>query len=749
MTSATAPAIRTHKLAGLRADTLAGYLGALGLLRTITAQKDPAARLAWSGDVAVLSTSLSADELTGWLVDEYAPSPIVSPWNAGSGFAGNGKSVTAEKALDAFRRSEQPRFAGLRAVIEQADQVVAIARERGWEGGPLWAADRKADVVRLCRARLSDEALPWLDVAVTLTTDDVRFSPLTGTGGNFGRQELSATFLQRLLLVAGPDARRAKAWAWAQAALFGREDVPYLRDTVGQYDPGRAGGILSSPHEKADDAGFANPWSLILSLEGTLLFASAVTRRNHTALGESALPFLTRASAVGYDTAATGEEVKGEQWIPLWPQPAGLAEVEHLLGEGRAQWNGRQARTGLEFTLAVASLGVDRGLSAFRRFVIASRLGQNPLAVPVGRLPVQAHSEVEVLRAPYEWLQRLKRIALPAGVATALRRTEQSVYDAAAGGGGAALARFVIEFGRLHQTVGKSGAVRGQLGPFYTTKPGDWLALLPDSDELWIAAGFASLQDPQPDRSLCGLVSRVQAQPGKYGRRELTWSDRTATRLDLNGATLATVLAQAHRLCTFPAGSPSPNAVGEDDGGRVVSSSFQQGQVLPVGLVQDYALGKLDDQLTADYLNGLLALGCRYTTAAAWPRTPKPLLHPMLAALLPFYGTTPLPLRPVGLPKDDHSADFSTRPVARPEWITRLLAAGPSSISADVLRWLSINGCPPVLEAADLTRMPIDGARLAGALLLRVPSSHRTRAVIHVAAVAAQPTSQPSEGARS
>ncbi|MFD0692336.1 type I-G CRISPR-associated protein Cas8g1/Csx17 [Actinomadura fibrosa] len=736
-----------HRLAGLRADTLGGYLSALGLLRVLSEQADPGAHLHWDGDVGCLSTSLSVDELVEWLVDRYRPSPIVSPWNAGSGFAGNGKSITAEKALHVFRAAPGDRFAALRAAIQAADQVVAEARERGWQGGALWAEQHKADVVRLCRARLPDEALPWLDVAVTLTSSDLRFSPLAGTGGNFGRQDLSATFLQRLALVAGPQADRAASVAWAHAVLLGREDVPYVRDTVGQYDPGRAGGILSSPREKSDDSGFANPWSLVLTLEGTLLFASAVTRRNRAAAEDGALPFLTRSSAVGYDTAATGEDVKGEQWVPLWPRPAGRAEVEHLLGEGRAQWNGRQARAGMDFALAVASLGVDRGLSAFRRFVITTRLGQNPLAVPVGRLAVEPHGEVDVLREPYAWLLRLKRLRLPGGVASAVRRTEQQIYQVAAGGGAAALRRFVVEFGRLHAAVSHSGAVRADIRPY---APGagrvaeDWPALLPEDPELWIAAAIASLRDSPADqaggdRSPRGLLTCVQRRRAPTGRWETVWSDRTPTRLELTGVTLAAALGQMHRLRALP----PDTGPGQSSGRATGFIAYRRGVALPEPLVQAFVLGDVDDHAIADYLNGLLVLGCRPDTAATWPAVPWRPPHPLLSALLPFLA--PGPIRLPGANGPDHTPGNTVDLAPRPYWAAQLLAGNLQAVAEDARRRLTIASCRPLLTGQDLTRMPIDGTRLAGALLLHLTPRARTNALAAVTAAAPTHDEQDEE----
>ena len=741
--------MNTIVLRGCRADSLAGYLMPLGLLRTLSRQRDPSARLHWASDTAVLTTALDASELADWVTDAYAPSPILSPWNRGSGFAGTGKSATAETALAAFRVTAEPRFAALQEAIEAADWVVLRGRRRGWEGKNFWNEDRKADVVRLCRARLPDEALPWIDVAVTLTSGDLQFSPLTGTGGNFGRQDLSATFLQRLALVAGPGADRPRSRGWVEAALFGREDVPYVRETVGQYDPGRAGGILSTPREKSDDSGFANPWSLILTLEGTLLFASAVTRRFGSAFDNGALPFLTRASAIGYDSAAVGETVKGEQWVPLWPRPSALGEIEHLLGEGRAQWRDRQARTGLEFAMAVAALGVDRGLSSFRRFVIAERLGQNPLAIPVSRVQVRAEPRERLLHGPYDWIDRLKRLALPAGVASAVRRVEQEMYAVAAGAGGQALAGFVIEFGRVHAAVARSGTIRAKIRPYRPERPSDWRAQLPYDDELWIAAGFASLRDTRAtkaDVSLRGLLTRVQERRSPGGRSELVWVDRPASRLDLNGSTLTRALAEAHRRRVHAIASDHVRSreVSADQVG--VQSGYPRGSWLPLSLVDEYARGWLDDELIADYLNGLLVLGCKASTKAPWPGGHQRPVTPLLAAMLPFYGPDPIHVTDKTNPRESPPS-HKVRLVPRADWVPLLVAGNTSDAARDVRLRLALAGCHPVIPHAALADSIADGVRLAGALLLHVPPDKRASVLTAVGAVkASTATPLPSKG---
>ena len=63
------------------------YLKALGVFRLVAEQADPAATLSWRGNVAHFEAKLSRDELITFFVEQYKPTPIVAPWNGGSGFA--------------------------------------------------------------------------------------------------------------------------------------------------------------------------------------------------------------------------------------------------------------------------------------------------------------------------------------------------------------------------------------------------------------------------------------------------------------------------------------------------------------------------------------------------------------------------------------------------------------------------------------------------------------------------------------
>ena len=72
-------------LEGCTATPLAGYLKALGVLRLISA-KYPETRGAWRGERFVLITSLDRDGIKEFFLNDYVPTPIISPWSGRAGF---------------------------------------------------------------------------------------------------------------------------------------------------------------------------------------------------------------------------------------------------------------------------------------------------------------------------------------------------------------------------------------------------------------------------------------------------------------------------------------------------------------------------------------------------------------------------------------------------------------------------------------------------------------------------------------
>jgi len=730
-------------LPGCRTTPLGGYLAALGLLRAVTRLLDCEATGRWVRQQFVLGSRCGTlDELMGELLTRFEPEAIVSPWNEGAGFVQKSSNRTAAETIEAIRHSTDPRLARLRKAIAAGDCVVALGLERGWggKGDDLWDKDRKPDVLGLCRNEFPDHALPWLDAAVALgQDDDPAYSRLLGTGGNFGRQDLSATYLARLQSVLTD--RRARGWL--HSLLSGVESTPYLRDTVGQFDPGRAGGIQSSPWEKADEKGFVNPWAFLLTVEGMLLFASAVVRRHGSEYVRVALPFQVRGSVAGYPTQASGEGVLGELWAPEWSAPARLDEITHLLAEGRAEWNNRPAGSGLDFARAVSTLGVDRGIDAFERHLFVDRLGRSPLAVPLGRIEVRPRRGVQLLASLDTWLGQLRRAELPSHLEDRLRAVEQALFVHARSGEPDLLAEVISAVGRCHEAVARSGAVRRSVRPLLI--PGGRALLdelrevAADDLELCIALALATARDQLPQLPLRVLLSPVIVEGGVHERTthrarqadprggRVNWTDRRALAPLSSGLTAA--LAEATRRRGFP---------GEVDGMHAdlepavkgVRIGFQRGVQITTATVHAFVAGKHDDNRVAALLAGLLT--------ADWSGTPDVVLGPIRAwqpdpaldLLLPFTGVGPLTL----------PGEVLLRPGT--EWPAQLLAGRTVEVLTDAARRLRIAGLPHVITPVDT---PHEGARLAAVLLLRVPDGDRLDALRRVAVLPRSTSEQNQE----
>ena len=148
-------------------------------------------------------------------------------------------------------------------------------------------------------------------------------------------------------------------------------------------------------------------------MEGATLFAGGAVKRLETAEGgQLAYPFCVKQAGIGYGSSALSDETNSrcEMWLPIWQQPVGLQELKALLGEGRALVGGRTARDGVDFARAVATLGVDRGISAFQRYGFQVRNGLAYFATPLERVVVRHNQLASQLLAPIDrWLDRFRQ----------------------------------------------------------------------------------------------------------------------------------------------------------------------------------------------------------------------------------------------------------------------------------------------------------------------------------------------------
>ncbi len=526
--------IHVHHLRGCRPRPLGSYLKALGVLRVVTEQADPAARGCWQDEHFVLYTRLDRAELESFFAERWAPSPFMSPWNKGSGLLGADK-----RGVDPLAESTAPRFQTIREGIAAARALTgemrdAVAAEKAVKEEPKAIKDSKlkarlkddpiykqrlaaagARCKRIkdglqpeCQRRWRGATLRWLRAAVVLNADgEASFPAMVGTGGNDGRLDFTNNALQRIqdLFDVKDPLGRPKPTAREQlhGALFGETTRAKVDASIGMFAPAEGGGVNASAGFEADSR--LNPWDLPLLLEGSLCFTAGTSRRLGAAGSDRTVaPFSTRSAAVGYGSAAPDDESpRGEQWLPLWSRPWSAAEVDALLREGRSQLDRRVADSALDLARSIARLGVARGVDAFERYSFMARYGKMFYAVPIGRWEVKPEPTATLLDDLEQdaWWGRLQRAAAgdkaPASVSRAVRAVSEAAFVAIERGEERARwQHLLVLLAQLEQQLVDSGAFtkKERLGPIPPLRP-DWLLALDDgSPEFRLALTLAAAQ---------------------------------------------------------------------------------------------------------------------------------------------------------------------------------------------------------------------------------------------------------------
>ncbi len=411
-------------LEGCTATPLVGYLKALGVLRLLSANH-PETRGAWRGNRFVLTTSLDRAGIEQFFLHEYAPTPIMAPWNGGSAFY----EKDNKDALLRIARSNDPRLRDYQESLAIAESALA-----GYDRTASPKGDDKARLLTSIRGQLQDAALGWFDASVLLSGESPQYPPLLGTGGNDGRLEFTNNFMQRVLevLPMSDDAVEQVSLGWLQTALFAEAAPGLAKNPIGQFSPGQAGGPNAETGFDADAV--MNPWDFVLMIEGALLFAAAAVRRNaDDPFGVLSYPFTVRAVGAGAGSLGEGDvgNARGELWMPLWVQPATHAEVQTLMGEGRVVFGRKPARDALDFVRAVQHLGAYRGVQSFQRYGLLMRSGKAFLATPLSRVEVSetpTSSWLDELDAN-GWLDRFRRFANEANTAVRFKMLRKRLED--------------------------------------------------------------------------------------------------------------------------------------------------------------------------------------------------------------------------------------------------------------------------------------------------------------------------------
>lgn len=705
-------------LSGCQPEPLLSYLKALGVLRLIAEQADPHARGAWSDEGFVLHTALDADALRAFFLNEYSPTPIMAPWNGGGGFFG--AEDKEPNAVDIIAGSRGVRMDAYRTAIGRVREVL---RSEGLQDKP--GKEEKTPLLRRLRAELPDRFVDWMDAVVILRREKTSFPPLLGTGGNDGRLDFTLNFMQHLIDLGlhgpSPSARSA---AFFENAAFGRPVQGLTSKAVGQFDPGRAGGMNMTVGDKGDS--WLNPWNFVLMVEGAVLMAGAAAKHmDALAYDKGAMPFTVNTSKIGSGTLTGSEEDRGEIWLPLWENPAGLRELRHIFGEGRAQVGRRPAGNGVDFARAVASLGVDRGLTAFHRFCFLNRNGKAFFATAVGRFEVRSLQPegIRLLDDIDDWLESLRRACrgdtVPTRFTTALRSLESAVFDYCRFGGAARFGAIVRGLGACQRELSWNMSRPGRIGdhklrPVPLLSVGWLRAAHEDSPEFRIALALASIHRSGDVPELRGNVEAVVRE--RYGWRWAEPQEQYSVVWRSGGLArnLAAVLERRLLDASRFGADPVP-----------LEARFPA----PVADVALFLDGRTDDARIEEWLWGLMLIDLDDASASASPfpdaaaSLPRPyallklLFLPRRAALQSDAGAS-LPAQPVllGHLRAGRLND-ACRSAAR-----RLRASGHLSMPAP-----ASGGRERRLEFALPSHVE---TRLAGALLIPLADAQRLQELV-------------------
>ncbi len=547
-------------LRGCHPVPISSYLKALGILRVISKQKEPDVEGYWNDeDNFVLVSSMTGDELSDFFLNAYSPSPICDPWNGGSGFYKGEDKKTGMRTkptkdtivVDAISGSKAERLTPLRNALLMTTSIV---QGLGYTSAP--SGDIKMAFMSSLRASMPDEALEWIDAAVVLGDNKPGYPAILGSGGNDGRLDFCSNFFQRLRDVFSLDTGESSPSSeiWLKSALDGEIVTGLVRDVaIGQFNPGMSGGLNSSTGFK--DKSIVNPWEYILMIEGALVFASAAVRRFDTE-GASTIssPFSVKPNRAAYSGKSESEKIRAEIWFPLWRAAAGYEEISYLFSEGRATVKGKKAKDSLSIAVAVATMGVDRGITDFERYSFIERNGNAHFAIPLGRFDVRNDPDADILEDIHHWLSVVRRASAegPGSVQSAAGKLEEMMIQFCRTGGKIALQRLLAQAGNCERALINSGLWQSPKGiytrPVLLTDP-RWLQNTYDgSVEFRLAASLASCRIEQfgSIRKFCEPVAFKGKYPS-FDKESRLYEKRGESIVDVLGSLMQKILMTTGR----------------------------------------------------------------------------------------------------------------------------------------------------------------------------------------------------------
>ena len=531
----------------------------MGAFRILAEQFDNKLRLYWRNNAPhlVFSRTTCKEEILQFFFNHYEPTPIVIPWSGKDFFKvseeGNpgpySKPPTENGIVEAFLASQSHRLETYRMAISQIIEIIdglKLTKEKitGTKNSAV-----KAKFMSLLRSTLPDKMVDFMDVAVVIGEEKFVPNTLLGSGGGSdGRLHFGGNYMQCLWLCL-PDfdyQRELKGYyrafdslASCEQSLFGGvhgKVVAIVDDSPGLFSPGWVGG--PNAFEGFEAKALRNPWDFILIMEGLPLFSGALSRRSGSRGAGlrrrvASFPFTCRVSYSDATSILLKETGDREIWLPLWSNPASLKSIKTVFSEGRAEIAGRQARDGLDFIRAVASLGTDRGISEFRHYgLVRGRVGGENYHTTVDLGPMKTYDKplehVRLFDDLDGWLDQLRQSysnkASAFRYGKHLRSLEGSIIGYCKHGGVHRLQRVLMNLGRAERGFAYAGEKR-PVRPLYISPR--WILACDDGSlEYRLACALASIYDEH-----IGPI-RVQMEPIEWKKkRYVAWK---ANRKDVS-----------------------------------------------------------------------------------------------------------------------------------------------------------------------------------------------------------------------
>jgi CRISPR-associated protein Csx17 len=430
-------------LTGCQVQPFCGYFKSIGLLRILNQQLDRKIRGYWREDGNFALDGIDRTQLLEFLTDRYKPTPLIQPWNNGTGFTkGLSPDIPTAERFDRHQR--------LAAICKSAAAFTGLNEKD--------KVDRPAKIAILNRLKqiVPSDLRAGVDTAWIVYPDLIKPNFLLANGGMSGNVDLGKLQIQNINLVFD-EWGNAVAGARAQltAALFGDIGTHInIAGTIAFLSPVHTGGISSNSDGKKTEAQ-SNPWDYLLALEGLLSLTPNLCRRYRNSSDPivATIPFAVRPQAVGNGSLATGDKCMGEIWVPIWHRPSLWKTIEHIFDRHRLTIDRQPVQTSTQAQLAVANLGRGSEIAEFIRYAFLVRNGDAQFAIALDRYQTGRTPKISPAIEIDRWLGIIARTELPNTIITAISAVRHAQWHFA---NGEPLLNLLVAVGKLQNRIENS-----------------------------------------------------------------------------------------------------------------------------------------------------------------------------------------------------------------------------------------------------------------------------------------------------